>query len=304
MQKLIETIGTKLLTLLSRLPFPVLYAISDVVCFFVHHVLGYRLRVVRTNLRNAFPEKSEKERRAIESRFYHFLCDYAFETLKLLTISKEEIMKRMRFEGVSEVEEIIQEKQFAFVYLGHYCNWEWVSTMPLWYADSATLGAQIYRPLKSKFMDKLFFGLRTRFGAENISKYDTLRRIIALKKEGRCTMVGFISDQSPRWESIHDWVQFLNQDTPVFTGTERIAKKVGAVAYYAQVRRLSRGYYSCRFTKMSHEVESIPDYELTEEYMRMLEADIRRAPEFWLWSHKRWKRQRNADGTPKQDVAY
>ncbi len=290
--------------ILAHFPFCLLYLFSDLAYYVVYYIMRYRRNVVRINLTNAFPDKTKKEILKIEHKFYHFLCDYSIETIKLLTMSEKEMKHRMRFEGVSETEAILEKKQLAFVYLGHYCNWEWVSSLALWFEKEDTIAAQIYRPLKSEMMDKLFYGLRTRFKAENISKYDTLRRIVTMKKNGQKAIIGFISDQAPGWPSIHDWVNFLNQDTPVFTGTERIAKKLDTAVYYARVTREKRGHYVCRFIEMEKDVKGIPDYQLTERYMQMLEEDILRHPELWLWSHKRWKRQRNADGSPRPDIVY
>ena len=282
----------KFLQLLSYLPLGVLYILSSCCYPIVYYVARYRRHVVRTNITNSFPEKSEAERRKIERDFYHFFCDYTFETIKLLSISHEEMRRRMVIEGMDEMEASLKDHPFVFVYLGHYCNWEWISSLPLWTKSESTHCAQLYRPLRDKVMDDLFFKLRTQFNSENISKYDSLRRILTLKKENVRTIIGFISDQSPRPNSIHDWVNFLHQDTPVFTGTERIAKKVNAAIYFADVRRVKRGYYKLHLRLMTNDVKSYPDYKLTDLYMQELEKMIQRQPHLWLWSHKRWKHRR------------
>ena len=278
--------------LLSRLPLGALYVFADVAFLVVYYIAGYRRGVVRKNLQRSFPEKTQKELRRIEKDFFHFLCDYAVETIKLLTISEEEMRRRMTFEGVEEMEAELEKHPFVFVYLGHYCNWEWVSSLPMWMKKETTHCAQIYRPLKNNAFDALFMHMRTRFHSENISKYDTLRRVLSLKSEGRRTIIGFISDQSPRWQSIHEWVDFLNQETPVFTGTERIGKKVDAAVYFADICRPRRGHYHCTFRCMTSDIRSYEDYRLTEIYMQELEQIIRRQPHLWLWSHKRWKLNR------------
>ncbi len=277
---------------LSRLPFRVLYALSDVCYLFVYHIGRYRRSVVRTNLANSFPEKSAAEQRRIARDFYHRFCDYVFETLKLISISEADIRRRMEFVGLDEVEKQFDSHPFVFLYLGHVFNWEWVSTIPLWIKNPATHGAQLYRPLNNAAFDRLFEHLRTRFGAENISKYDAFRRIMHLKAEGVPTLIGFISDQSPRVQNIHDWTTFFNQDTPVFTGTERIGKKVNAAIYYVDMERVKRGYYRATFRLMSDDVRSVPDFQLTDQYMKLLEQTVRRQPGGWLWSHRRWKHKR------------
>lgn len=278
-----------LLRLLSSLPLSLLYVISTLCFPFVYHIFRYRRKVVRGNIDRSFPELSEKRRRLIELRFYMFFCDYVVETIKLLTIGRKEMMHRMKVEGMDKVEQSLREKDFVFVYLGHYCNWEWISSLPLWRSSEDVHCAQLYRPLKSKWADQLFMEMRTRFGAENISKYDAFRRILSLKKEGRRTVIGFISDQTPTPQNIHDWVEFLHQDTPVVTGTERIARKVDAAIYFADVRRTKRGHYRLRLRPMTENPRELPEYGLTELYMKELESMIRRQPSFWLWTHKRWK---------------
>ena len=286
-----------LLRLISRLPLGVLYVLADLCFPLLYYVARYRRKVVTENLNNAFPELSPRERRQIRRRFYRWFCDYVVETLKLLSISRQEMMRRMVIEGVDEMERSLETKPFVFIFLGHYCNWEWVSSIPLWYQKEDSHGAQLYRPLKNKAFDGLFLEMRSRFGSENISKYEALRHILQLRRDGKKTCIGFISDQTPGWNSIHDWVDFLHQDTPVFTGTERIAKKVDAAIFFADIRRVRRGYYHLVLRRMTDEPKAFPDYALTEQYMRELEQIIRRQPHLWLWSHRRWKHRRAADGS-------
>lgn len=283
---------------LSRLPLWWLYRISDLLFLLVYHVVRYRRRVVRENLRHSFPDRTERERRRTERRFYRFFCDYAVETLKLLTVSEEEIRRRMKFEGAEAMEEELRTKPFCFMLLGHYGNWEWLSTFQLWSANHC---GQLYTPLHNAAADRLFFRLRSRFGTENISKYDALRRILTLKRDGIHTHIGFISDQTPKPNSIHDRMEFLHQDTAVFTGAERIGKRVGAAAYFARVTRPRRGYYVCRLERIVTDMDSLPDYEVTERYMRLLEEQINAVPHLWLWSHRRWKYTQKAAGTDRQE---
>ncbi len=278
--------------IISYLPFRVLYMLSDLCYPLVYHVARYRHGVVRANIANSFPEKSKAERMRIERDFYHRFCDYGVETIKLINISPAQMKRHLDFVGLDEVEKQLEKHPFVFLYLGHVFNWEWVSALPMWIKSETTHCAQLYRPLNSPAFDHLFNHLRTRFGAENISKYDSLRRIMRLKAEGRRTIIGFISDQSPRIQNIHDWVTFMGQDTPVFTGTERIGKKVDAAVFYVDMERVKRGYYRCTLRLMSDDIRSIPDFQLTEQYMKQLEQTIRRQPAGWLWSHKRWKHKR------------
>ena len=281
--------------LLSWLPLCVLYLFSDCIYYLLYYCIRYRRKVVRKNLVNSFPEKSLKEIIAIEKGFYAWFCDYVVETIKLRTMSAEELQKRMVFEGLETVYADMEKNNqtFCFAYLGHYCNWEWVSTLPLWTKDK--LGcAQIYHPLENEAFNTLFVNLRGRFGSESISMSETLRRIIQLKNEKKKTLIGFLADQTPMWNSIHLWMDFLSQDTPVFTGTERIAKQVNAYVCYIDITRPRRGYYHGLFkpVKVDAQTPVTSEYPITEVYMHLLEETINRAPAYWLWSHNRWKRKR------------
>lgn len=277
--------------LLSLLPMRVHYVLSDILYLILYKAAGYRVKVVRSNLESSFPEKTEKELRQIEQRFYHSLCDYFVETVKLMTMSEEEIRSRMVFKGTEVVDQCVAEGQSCAVYLGHIFNWEWVPSLPLWVSRKAQCG-QLYHPLENSLFDRLFLQLRQRMGAECIPMAETLRRLAGYRQEGRPVVIGYISDQVPFWWNIHHWCQFLNHDTPVLTGTERIARKLGHAVFYLDVRRLSRGHYEAEFKLISRTPKSAGEYELTDRYFELLEQSIRRAPEFWLWTHNRWKRTR------------
>ncbi|MGN1236246.1 MAG: lysophospholipid acyltransferase family protein [Bacteroidaceae bacterium] len=278
--------------LMSLLPMRVHYFFSDLMYPLIYYIIRYRRKIVRKNLTNSFPEKDITEIKKTERKFYRFFCDYFVENIKALTMKKENMMKRMRFENLELVDNLFQDKQFIFLYLGHFCNWELIASLKWWLPQQYDT-AQLYAKLHNKHIDRLFFKIRSRYGGENINKKESLRRIIAIQKTGQKTLIGFISDQGPKRESIHLWVDFLNQDTPVFTGTERIAKKVDAGVIYGEVRRVKRGYYSCKFKPITDDPKSFGEHEMTRLYMKMLEADIRRDPARWLWTHNRWKRKHN-----------
>lgn len=281
----------KLLEMISRLPMWWLYRLSDLIFPLLYYVLRYRRHVTRSNLLRSFPEKTDKERRQIEYKFYRFFCDYIVETIKLLTISPQEMIKRMKICGAKEMDDELHRQPFVFLMLGHFGNWEWMSSFPLW---SHRKGAQLYKPLRNPYFDKLFLYLRSRLGAECISRNEAFRRILSLKKEGIPTHIGFIADQCPKRSSIHDWISFLHQDTPIFTGAERIGKKVGAAAFFAHITRPRRGYYTCQIEMLTPDMTKHPDFEVTEIYMKRLEAEIQETPHLWLWSHRRWKHQRTS----------
>ena len=239
----------------------------------------------------SFPEKSETQLRRIERAYYRFFCDYLVESIKLLTISPEEIKRRLVFKGTEVVDKCVAEGQSCAVYLGHYCNWEWITSLPLWVTPKAQCG-QIYHPIENKDFDQLFLRLRQRLGAVCIPMQDTLRKILEFRQAHQPVVIGYISDQKPHWVNIHHWVNFLHHDTPVLTGTERIARKVNHAVFYMDVRCVRRGYYEAEFKLITREPQKMKEFELTDIYYQHLEQSILRAPEFWLWSHNRWSRTR------------
>lgn len=277
--------------LLSLLPLGILYLFSNLLYYPLYYCIRYRRHIVRKNLIGSFPEKDLKEIIGIEKKFYQFFCDYVVETIKLFTISKKQLMNRMTFEGIDVITNEMEknDKDLCFVYLGHYGNWEWIASLAYWTPDDF-LCAQIYHPLRNKAFDKLFLNLRNQFGGECIPMKVTLRRILELKKARQKTIIGFISDQLPKWSSIHHFTPFLHRETATFTGTEQMSKKFGAIIYYAEVTRPKRGYYHCTFKKLVENPSVLPDFEITDNYASRLEEMIQKTPYLWLWSHDRWKR--------------
>ena len=289
MRNVLFYLAYSLLFLLSCLPLRVLYVLSDTIYIVLYYVIKYRKQLVRKHLADSFPNKSDKELIATEKKFFHWLCDYLVETLKLLSISKKQLKRRMVFKDTDIVDQIVSEGQSCAVYLGHYCNWEWITSLPLWVTPEAQCG-QIYHALENNKSDQLLLKLRQRMGAVCIPMAETLRRIIKYKQEGRQVVIGYISDQVPFWNNIHHWIDFLHHDTPVLTGTERLAKQTNHAVLYLDVTRPKRGYYVAEFKLITREPKQMEGFALTDEYFRLLEASIHRAPEFWLWTHNRWKR--------------
>lgn len=279
-----------LFRVIGRLPFGALYVLADVLALLMHRVAGYRRKVVRRNLEESFPEMSARERRDVERKFYRFLADCFVETVKLSSISDAEMRRRMVFENLDEVSADLREGRNVSVYLGHYGNWEWISSLPL-HLEAPVHACQIYHRLRSKSVDRLYLRLRSRFGATSVAMDDALTSLLADRREGRPNITGYISDQAPKYYAVHRFIPVLNHpETAVITGTERLARMMGSAVYYAEVSRPRRGYYVCRFVKLADDAAALPKFELTDSYWRHLEATIRRRPELWLWSHKRWKR--------------
>ena len=276
---------------LSKLPMRTLYFISDVVYAVMYRMIGYRKKLVRRQLRDSFPEKSEKELRGIEKKFYHWFCDYFVETIKLLTAIDEEMCRWIEFRGMDKIEEVLRSGQSIATFLGHFGNWEWLSCTKLGvpnFQDWA-LGL-IYHALRNRDFDRLFLDIRSAHHGTCIDKHDILRELVKLKKDGRVSLFGYILDQSPKWDSIHLWLPFLNHDTPVFTGAERIARKFKNAVFYIDMQRPKRGKYIFDFQLVTLAPQDMEENELTRETFKLLEASIRRQPECYLWTHNRWKR--------------
>lgn len=273
----------------SLIPLGVLYLISDLFAGFLHTVIRYRRKVVNANLTSSLPGLSPKEIARVERTFYRFLCDYAFETIKMLSMSEKTMMKRMHVENPEMITDAIADGRNVTLLLGHYCNWEWVSSLPLWF-DRAQ-GAQVYHHLHNKVMDDIFMKIRTRYHSHNIEMADIMRQLIEWKRAGDLSVTGFIADQCPSLD-IHLFVDFLHHDTAVFTGPERIARFLDSRVLFIHLTRPRRGYYSLRFVMITDTPKKEETFSITEKYFTMLQDNIEEAPQYWLWSHRRWKRTR------------
>ena len=276
--------------LISLLPLRVLYGFSDVLAYLAYYVVRYRRGVVRKNLTTSFPEKSPKEIIAIEKRFYRWFTDYFFEAIKLLSISDEELDRRFTITNSNEIEACFEQGQNVAAILGHYCNWEWLSCVGKDLPANRMCGL-IYHPLYNKAFDDLFLRIRSHeANGKPIPKQDILRQLVTNKQNGTMSIFGYISDQVPKWENIHCWLPFLNHDTPVFTGGEKIMRRMNDAVYYAELTRPRRGYYSLTYRLITKQPNDLPEFEVTRCFFRMLEETIRREPSYYLWSHNRWKR--------------
>ncbi len=278
---------------LSRLPWRLFFLLSDFEYLMMYHVIRYRRQIVRRNLTTSFPEKSTAEIVAIEKGFYHWFCDYFFETLKMFSMSHEEMLQHIEFRGLDVVEQCFDEGKDCAAFLGHYCNWEYLSATSLGlgrHSDAAV--GLIYHPLYNKTFDQLFLDIRQSKGGVGIPKQQILRYLLTYRREQRRNLFGYIADQGPKWENIHLWLPFLGHETPVFTGAERIMRKMHNVVFYIDLERTARGHYRATFQKISDDAALEEPFALTRRYFALLELSIRRDPQCYLWTHNRWKRTR------------
>lgn len=276
---------------LSLLPFRILYGMADIGYVLLYYIIRYRRGVVRKNLVTAFPEKSIDDIKTIERKFYHWFCDYFLEAIKLLSISDKELRRRFTIINSEEVEQCFQEGQDVAAILGHYCNWEWLSCVGMNLPPERETGL-IYHPLRNKTFDYLFRKLRSHErNSHVIPKKDILRYVVTKKREGVRNICGYISDQGPKWTNIHLWLPFLNHEyTPVFTGGERIMRKMNNAVFYVEMSRPKRGYYTATYKLITRDPNTLPADDITRRFFCLLEETIRQEPAFYLWSHNRWKR--------------
>lgn len=274
--------------LLAWLPLRVMYGISGFFFVLIFHVFGYRKDVVYNNLRNSFPQKSEEEIDAIAQRFYRYFTDVFVESIKGIHFTPKDFDKRMTIKGVEHCNKVFEENRSCILMLAHYGNWEWTRAMGLSLKHELLA---VYHPMKNKYFDRYVRRLRQQLHASLIAMRDTYKVLYEGYEAGRLTATGFISDQSPPRGKGY-WTTFLNQDTAFFEGGAKIAQKTNSAIIYMTIRRKKRGYYEMTLTPMFDQPRNATTSEIIERYIEITEELIHEAPEYWLWTHRRWKRKR------------
>lgn len=269
---------------ISFLPFPLLYFLSDAMESLLFGLFGYRLKVVRENLRNSFPEKNVEELKQIEREFRRWFCDLVLETIKTLTISPQEVDRRISVQGTDILKHYHDAGTSVILVMGHWGNWELggarFSQLPYHKLNV------IYHPLENRYFERLIIRMRTRLGNGLYPMKDTVRCM--LRDRNELTATAFIADQTPSPGHAY-WTTFLNQATPVFWGTESIARKMDRPVIYLGIDRPRRGYYTMRFELLEPKPAQTAEGEISERHTKRLEEDIHRRPAIWLWTHRRWK---------------
>jgi KDO2-lipid IV(A) lauroyltransferase len=278
----------------ALLPMRVLYIFSDLLYLILYYIAGYRKKVVRTNLKNAFPEKTEDERRTIERKFFRHLSDMFIETIKLIHLSEKENRKRLIITNPELLSSFYSEGRDIIAVLGHYSNWEFMTILPKLTGYKVI---SVYRPLKNKYFDRLIISFRSRYGHILTPMSSVIRELIRHKKDNIRTFTALLSDQTPAKVDIHYWTNFLNQDTAVYLGAEKIATKYGMAVIFLNYKKVKRGYYSITYELICENAAVMPEHAITEAHVKRLDEIIREKPEYWIWSHRRWKHKRElADG--------
>ena len=277
---------------ITLLPLSVLYIFSDFLYLVLYYFPSYRRKVVANNLKNSFPDKSEQEIKCIEKKFYKHLADLFIETFKLTHISKEQMMKRFTVSNLKIIDKLLDEKRDTIAVLGHYNNWEWLTALPLY---TKYKSVSIYKPLQNKFFDRFINNLRSKNGMVLTPMSNIIREIINDRKNNINTISAFISDQTPIKTEIKFWTTFLNQDTPIYMGTEKVASKYDMAIVFFHIQKIKRGYYNLNIELLFDHTAGLPEHFITETHVKRLEEIIREKPEFWIWSHRRWKHKKPVD---------
>lgn len=277
------------LFLISILPFRLLYFFSDFVYFLIYYIIGYRKKVVRANIALALPHLSEKERLIIEKKSYQHLCDMFLEMIKTMSISGKEIEERFVFSNLEIIKELEKKDKSIAIMCAHYASYEWVISMN---ERVSYQGFAIYKKVNNPYFDKLVKKIRSRFKAYLITTKETRSVIEQNESKGNHAIYGFASDQSPQVKPQTYWSKFMGIEVPVYIGAEVLSKKYDMNVVFLKVKKVKRGFYQADIELISDNVNSIPDYQITETFLRKVEKQIHEAPEFYLWTHKRWKHRR------------
>ncbi len=290
-KKYFSNTGIYFLKLIAHLPFPVIYLISDIMFILIYYIFRYRKSVVQTNLKNSFPGKTEKEIKNITRKFYKHLSDITLETIKTSKVSEQAIKKRIVIRNPEVINRFFENGQSVIGLTMHYNNWEWTCYMPFKLKHKLLA---VYKPLHNTGFDNFMNENRSRFGAETVSHLRLLRRIIKAKQNNEPVYIGLAGDQTP--PEFHKlWMMFMNQETLFYPGPAALARRFGFPVIFQKTIKIKRGYYEISYEVLVENPEEYTDNEIMKIYIGKMEEIINRQPEFYLWSHRRWKHKRPAD---------
>lgn len=285
MQRLVYILAYPFLWLISILPYRLFYFFSDLVYFLVYRVGGYRKKVVYTNLRLVFPDKSEKEIKYIQKAFYKHMCDMFLETIKTLNISEEELKKRYALPNIDLLLDLEKERSIIIM-LPHYGNWEWSLIANVFLKSK---GFAVYQNISNVYFDRLIKKIRSIWSTTLISQRETVITMARNYQKGIRGVYGIVSDQSPQAHLAQYWTEFMNIKVPVYNSPEILARKYDHTVVFAKVTKVKRGYYSTEFIPIAKEGSKTKENEITDRFLRLTEEEIIQNPAYYLWTHRRWK---------------
>ncbi len=288
MKKLLAKTGVLILKILGHSPFWLIYLWADLIHLICYRVVGYRKKTVIQNLKNSFPEKSNQEIHQIAIAFYHHFADMVVETLKAFQISEKELRKRFRYKNPEVLDELYKQGKSVALLSGHYGNWEWNILLPKIIKHQVNV---IYRTIQDETFNDYMRKVRSRFGMFLMPQLISMRTMIKLEKTGQLSATYYLTDQTALKDTDY-WMMFLNQETPVFPGAEKVASRFKQAVVFMDIQKVRRGYYEVEFTKLFDDASTTQPFEVTKAHVKFLEDIIRKRPELWLWSHRRWKHTR------------
>lgn len=289
MQFLVFILAYPFLWIISILPFRIFYGLSDLVYFIVYYIIGYRKKTVRKNLALALPNLEPEERLVIEKKSYRHLCDMFMEMIKTMTISPEEMNRRFIITNLEVIKDYENKGKSIMLLASHYASWEWLITLN---QKVTYQGVGVYKKIANKYFDKLIRNIRSKYNTELVITSKTIPLIAHNQKEGILSIYGLASDQSPKADRIFHWDSFMGVEVPVHTGAEMLAKKYDLNVIFAKVKKVKRGFYEATLIPISDNPTIVPDFEITHTFIKEVEKQILEAPEYYFWTHKRWKHRR------------
>ena len=286
MQFIVYILAYPLLWLISILPFRLFYLLSDCIFFLIYYVVGYRRKVVKENLALTLPHLSVEERKKIEKKFYQHMCDMFLEMIKTMSISADEMEKRFTVTNLDLVHEYAERGKSVILVASHYASYEWLLTIN---RKIAFQGVAVYKKVANPYFDKLVRKIRSKYDTELVETKKAIPTMAQNQRDGILSMYGLASDQSPKLDRIFHSMKFMGIEVPVHTGAEMLAKKYDLSVIFVKVNKIARGYYEATFVSLADNPNDYENFEITEKYLKEVEKQIYEAPEYYLWTHKRWK---------------
>lgn len=289
MNYLIYLVAYPFLWLFSRVPFSIFYIFSDLMYYLLYYVIGYRKKTVRENLALAFPNLSKQERLAIEKKSFRHLCDTFLEMAKTISLPEQEMRKRFQFTNLDYLSDLEKQDKSVMLFCAHYANWEWTIALG---NQIKSQGFAVYKKINNPYFDAFIKRTRSRFNTQLIEIKETIRVVRKNEIDKNRGVYAFISDQSPMVSQTNYWHEFMGIEVPVYTGGEALVKKYDIIPLYLKVEYVSRGHYQATFVPLLKEGEvlkDIPNYEITNRFLGEVEKQLIEAPEYYFWTHKRWK---------------
>ncbi len=290
MQLLIYSLVYPILLVISKLPWKLFYAFSTGIFLFIYYVIGYRKKTVTNNLKLVFPEKTDQEIKQIRVDFYKHICDMFLEMIKSISISEKEMIRRFKVTNIEKLYELEAKGENIMVIMAHYASYEWANAIDL---QTGFQAVGVYKQIHNKYFDRLVHRIRGRFGSRIVANRNAMKVITEDQSRDGLYMYGLVSDQTPKLHKATFWTDFMGIKAPAFMGAEVLSKRLNLNTYYLQVEKVKRGHYEATFVTITEDSKNCDDYFIVKKYLGLLEKQIRNKPEYYLWSHRRWK-HRNA----------